>query len=156
MVIAMNINEVYLRIIETENDSDVVKLAKKEVMVIPILINAMLDENNCRAQNILIDLSEQTPLLVYPYFQYIIQALDRYDNFTAWNTWRIIANLLIVDYLVVVSTAKFIIKYKPKDKEKITILASECVNNEFKICNEPAPHLNTVAKQAVDEFFNNL
>lgn len=35
-------------------------------------------------------------------------------------------------------------------------LASECVNNEFKICNEPAPHLNTVAKQAVDEFFNNL
>lgn len=30
----MNINEVYLRIIETENDSDVVKLAKKEVMVI--------------------------------------------------------------------------------------------------------------------------
>ena len=59
----MNINEVYLRIIETENDSDVVKLAKKEVMVIPILINAMLDENNCRAQNILIDLSEQTPLL---------------------------------------------------------------------------------------------
>lgn len=55
----MNINEVYLRIIETENDSDVVKLAKKEVMVIPILINAMLDENNCRAQNILIDLSEQ-------------------------------------------------------------------------------------------------
>lgn len=53
----MNINEVYLRIIETENDSDVVKLAKKEVMVIPILINAMLDENNCRAQNILIDLS---------------------------------------------------------------------------------------------------
>ena len=90
----MNINEVYLRIIETENDSDVVKLAKKEVMVIPILINAMLDENNCRAQNILIDLSEQTPLLVYPYFQYIIQALDRYDNFTAWNTWRIIANLL--------------------------------------------------------------
>lgn len=52
MVIAMNINEVYLRIIETENDSDVVKLAKKEVMVIPILINAMLDENNCRAQNI--------------------------------------------------------------------------------------------------------
>lgn len=63
MVIAMNINEVYLRIIETENDSDVVKLAKKEVMVIPILINAMLDENNCRAQNILIDLSEQTPLL---------------------------------------------------------------------------------------------
>ena len=27
----MNINEVYLRIIETENDSDVVKLAKKEV-----------------------------------------------------------------------------------------------------------------------------
>lgn len=95
----MNINEVYLRIIETENDSDVVKLAKKEVMVIPILINAMLDENNCRAQNILIDLSEQTPLLVYPYFQYIIQALDRYDNFTAWNTWRIIANLLIVDYL---------------------------------------------------------
>lgn len=175
----MNINEVYLRIIETENDSDVVKLAKKEVMVIPILINAMLDENNCRAQNILIDLSEQTPLLVYPYFQYIIQALDRYDNFTAWNTWRIIANLLIVDYLemweeikdkyfaafnseniaeilVVVSTAKFIIKYKPKDKEKITILPSECVNNEFKICNEPAPHLNTVAKQAVDEFFNNL
>lgn len=95
----MNINEVYLRIIETENDIDVVKLAKKEVMVIPILINAMLDENNCRAQNILIDLSEQTPLLVYPYFQYIIQALDRYDNFTAWNTWRIIANLLIVDYL---------------------------------------------------------
>lgn len=101
------------------------------------------------------------------------------DNFTAWNTWRIIANLLIVDYLemweeikdkyfaafnseniaeilVVVSTAKFIIKYKPKDKEKITILASECVNNEFKICNEPAPHLNAVAKQAVDEFFNNL
>ena len=61
----MNINEVYLRIIETENDSDVVQLAKKEVMVIPILINAMLDENNCRAQNILIDLSEQTPLLVY-------------------------------------------------------------------------------------------
>ena len=64
MVITMNINEVYLRIIETENDSDVVKLAKKEVMVIPILINAMLDENNCRARNILIDLSEQTPLLV--------------------------------------------------------------------------------------------
>lgn len=53
----MNINEVYLRIIETENDSDVVKLAKKEVMVIPILINAMLDENNCRAQNIKIYLS---------------------------------------------------------------------------------------------------
>ena len=26
MVIAMNINEVYLRIIETENDSDVVQL----------------------------------------------------------------------------------------------------------------------------------
>lgn len=71
----MNINEVYLRIIETENDSDVVKLAKKEVMVIPILINAMLDENNCRAQNILIDLSEQTPLLVYPYFQYINRRL---------------------------------------------------------------------------------
>lgn len=99
----MNINEVYLRIIETENDSDVVKLAKKEVMVIPILINAMLDENNCRAQNILIDLSEQTPLLVYPYFQYIIQALDRYDNFTAWNTWRIIANLLL---LIILSCGK--------------------------------------------------
>ena len=148
----MNINEVYLRIIETENDSDVVKLAKKEVMVIPILINAMLDENNCRAQNILIDLSEQTPLLVYPYFQYIIQALDRYDNFTAWNTWRIIANLLIVDYLEMWEE----IKDKYFAAFNITILASECVNNEFKICNEPAPHLNTVAKQAVDEFFNNL
>lgn len=48
----MNINEVYLRIIETENDSDVVKLAKKEVMVIPILINAMLDENNCVVRKI--------------------------------------------------------------------------------------------------------
>lgn len=59
MVIAMNINEVYLRIIETENDSDVVKLAKKEVMVIPILINAMLDENNCRAQKYLSTLANK-------------------------------------------------------------------------------------------------
>lgn len=73
---------------------------------------------------------------------------DKY--FAAFNSEN------IAEILVVVSTAKFIIKYKPKDKEKITILASECVNNEFKICNEPAPHLNTVAKQAVDEFFNNL
>lgn len=31
MVITMNINEVYLRIIETENDSDVVKLAKRKL-----------------------------------------------------------------------------------------------------------------------------
>lgn len=72
------------------------------------------------------------------------------------NFSRFVRKATIAEILVVVSTAKFIIKYKPKDKEKITILASECVNNEFKICNEPAPHLNTVAKQAVDEFFNNL
>lgn len=175
----MNINEVYLRIIETENDSDVVKLAKKEVMVIPILINAMLDENNCRAQNILIDLSEQTPLLVYPYFQYIIQALDQYDNFTAWNTWRIIANLLIVDYLeiwedikdkyfkafsseniaeilVLISTAKSVAEYKPNDREHILKLVEACTSNSFKICGEPAPHINAVAKQAVNEFFKDI
>lgn len=87
-------------------------------------------------------------LLIVDYLEMWEEIKDKY--FAAFNSEN------IAEILVVVSTAKFIIKYKPKDKEKITILASECVNNEFKICNEPAPHLNTVAKQAVDEFFNNL
>lgn len=175
----MNINEVYLKIIKTENDSDLIELAKNEVMAIPVLINTMLDENNYRAENILIGLSEQTPLLLYPYFSYIVRLLDKCDNFVSWNVWQIIANLLIVDYLemwedvkdkyfnafesnniaeilVLISTAKTVVKFKPDDKDKIFALLENCKNNKFTICNETAPHLNSVVKQAVNEFFNNL
>ena len=175
----MNINEIYLQIINTQDDNELVELAKKEVMVIPVLINAMLDSADCRAENVLIELSEQTPLLVYPYFQYIAQAIDRYNNFTAWNSWRIIANLLIVDYLemwedinykyfkafsseniaeilVLISTAKSVAEYKPNDREHILKLVEACTSNNFKICGEPAPHINAVANQAVNEFFKDI
>lgn len=56
----MNINEIYIQIAETENDSSLVELAKGEVMVIPVLINLMIDNADCRAENVLIELSEQT------------------------------------------------------------------------------------------------
>lgn len=174
----MNIDEIYIKILTTEDDSKLIELAKSEVMVIPFLVELMLNNEDCRAQNLLIKLSEQTPLLVYPYFNYIAQAFEKYNNFLAWNSWRIIANLLIVDYLemwenikdkyflafkseniteilALVSTAKTVINHKPNDAKIVTKLVKDCVNNQFTICNEPAPHINAVAKQAVDVFFNN-
>ncbi len=175
----MNINEIYIQIAETENDSSLVELAKSEVMVIPALINLMIDNADCRAENVLIELSEQTPLLLYPYFNYIAKALDRYNNFISWNIWQIVTNLLVADYLemwedikekyfnafkseniaeilILISTTKTVIKYKPDCKEKLLILLEECKNNNYKICNETAPHLKTVVSNAIKEAIADL
>lgn len=174
----MNIEEIYIQIFNNDDDS-IIELAKKEVMVIPILVNTMLDNADNRAEKILIQLSEQSPILVYQYFTYISQMADRYNNSAAWNMWKIIANVLIVDLfdlweyvkpkyfnsfkseiitevLISISTAKTIIKYKPNDKDIIIEAIKDCVNNNYKICGEAAPHIKAVAENAVKEFFEDF
>ncbi len=179
MVIGMNIDDIFAEIILNKDEQQIVDLAKKEVMTAPLLITQMLENSDIKSESVLIKFSEQSPLLLYPYFTYIAQASERYNNVIAWNSWKIIANLLIVDYLDLwqdikeryfktfeselitevlnsISVAKTIIDCKPDDKDTILRLIRKCGDNNYTICDEPAPHINTVAKQAIDEFFNNL
>lgn len=62
----------------------------------------------------------------------------------------------IAEILILISTTKTVIKYKPDCKEKLLILLEECKNNNYKICNEPAPHLKTVVSNAIKEAIADL
>ena len=77
-----------------------VELAKEEVMTVPTLVEIFLDDdyaNSLWAQQVLESISKENPMILYPFFEYIVKGLDNKNSFLAWNTWKILAKLLSVD-----------------------------------------------------------
>ena len=96
----MGLERIYFEL-RREDDEYYVKLARNDVLFIPVITDIMLSESNPMniwAQMLLEKISEENPLIVYPYIGYISQVIDKKTIFNSWNVWKIISNLLVCDY----------------------------------------------------------
>ena len=177
----MNLQKTYMELLKSENDDYYIELAQKEILVTPILIEMMLDRNNSKSRwagNLIEKISEKAPMIVYPYFEYISTVFDN-EGITAWNCWKIIANLLPVDlfekweklkekyllsfssdmiteYLIVLSVADKIIAAKPKDKSIIISAIENSRKINFSICGEVSTNSRTIADEYIQMFYEKL
>lgn len=178
----MKLQKTYMEIFKNENDDYYIELAQKEVLVIPLLVEMMLDIQNPKsrwAANLIEKISEKTPVIVYPYFDYITTIFENSKSITAWSTWKIIANILTVDlfgywdkvkekylfslssdmiteFLIVLSVAEKIITAKPQDKDLIISAVENSRKTSFTICGEISIHSRTIADEAIATFYEKL
>lgn len=178
----MILQNIYNDIFQDMDDDYYVELAEREVMVIPVLIDIMFGISPIyavRAQEILETISLEKPKLVYPFFEYLERVIDSTNLFLAWNTWKIITNLLDIDsegkwervskrfidalnseniseFSITCECAQRIIKSKPSESEKILAVFSNIDNRVFKISGEVSEASKQVAKEKIQEFFENV
>lgn len=178
----MIIQNIYDDILQDMDDDYYVELAEREVMAIPVLIDTMLGISPVyagRAQEILETISLAKPKLLYPFFDYLERALDSSNLFLAWNTWKIIANLVHIDsedkwervskrffdalnseniseFSITCECAQKVIEGKPSQGEKILAIFRNIDSRVFKISGEVSEASKHVAKEKVQEFFENV
>lgn len=178
----MNLQKTYMEIFKNENDDYYIELAQKEVLVIPLLVEMMLDRENQKsrwAENLIEKISEKAPMIVYPYFDYITTVFENTKSITAWNSWKIIANILPVDlfeywdkvkeiyllslssdmiteFLIVLSVADKIIAAKPQEKDLIISAIENSRKTSFTICGEVSMHSRAIADEAITMFYQKL
>lgn len=178
----MSIKRIYNEFSQGFEDEYYIKLARDDVMAVPVLIDIMLDDNffNARwAQNILEQISENFPETVYPFYKYVADALNNENKFLAWNVWKIIVNLTAVDdgamwnmvsdrfyaslnsefiteFSIACDCAERIIVNKSDESEKILNVLKNINNRIFKIGGEISESSLAVAKEKVDQLLEKI
>lgn len=178
----MGLERIYFELRKREEDEYYVELAQKDVLLIPVITDIMLSESNPMsvwAQMILEKISNENPLIVYPYIGYISKVIDKKTIFNSWNVWKIIANLLVCDYQnywdniknkyytslkseriaefsIACECACKIISAKPDEEKPISDILRNMDNRNFCINENLSPKSNEVAKNKAREVLNTL
>lgn len=182
MRVFMGLERIYFELKKREDDEYYIELAKNDVLFIPVITDIMLNATNSMniwAQMLLERISEENPLIVYPYIGYISQIIDKDTIFDSWNVWKIISNLLVCDYQnyweklrnkyytslkseriaefsIVCDCACKIILAKPDEEKPITEILKDVDNRSFYINGNLSPKSNEVAKNKAHEVLNIL
>lgn len=182
MRVFMGLERIYFELRKREDDEYYVELAQNDVLFIPVITDIMLSESNPMniwAQMLLEKISEENPLIVYPYIGYISQVIDKKTIFNSWNVWKIISNLLVCDYQnywenlknkyynslnseriaefsIACDCACKIISAKPEEEKPITDILKNMENRDFYINENLSPKSSEVAKNKAKEVLNAL
>lgn len=182
MRVFMGLERIYFELKKREDDEYYIELAKSDVLFIPVITDIMLNATNSMniwAQMLLERISEENPLIVYPYIGYISQIIDKDTIFDSWNVWKIISNLLVCDYQnyweklrnkyysslkseriaefsIACECACKIITAKPDEEKPITEILKDMDNRSFYINGNLSPKSNEVAKNKAHEVLNIL
>jgi len=182
MRVFMGLERIYFELKKREDDEYYIELAKSDVLFIPVITDIMLNATNSMniwAQMLLERISEENPLIVYPYISYISQIIDKDTIFDSWNVWKIISNLLVCDYQnyweklrnkyysslkseriaefsIACECACKIITAKPDEEKPITEILKDMDNRSFYINGNLSPKSNEVAKNKAHEVLNIL
>lgn len=175
----MGLQYIYDEFLQNYEDEYYVDLAQNEILVIPLLVDIMIDErfdDSKRAQKILEKISQSNPKAVYPFFDYIAKCLMHKTKFIAWNTWKIIVNLLAVDtddkwssvrdqyynalctdaiteFSIVCECAEKVVANKPDETSRILEIFRNIENRTFTVFGEVSNASKEVAKEKILEFF---
>lgn len=178
----MGLERIYFELRKREDDEYYVELARNDVLFIPVITDIMLSESNPMniwAQMLLEKISEENPLIVYPYIGYISQVIDKKTILNSWNVWKIISNLLVCDYQnywenlknkyynslnseriaefsIACDCACKIISEKPEEEKPITDILKNMENRDFYINENLSPKSSEVAKNKAQEVLNAL
>lgn len=178
----MNFDKIYSEFEKGKDDEYYAQLAQREVLVIPMLVQIMIDDSSSNSRwavRVLEKISVENPYIVYPYFEYIAKIFDNPDRAEAWNSWKLVANMLcadfrnlwkrikekyfcalqsclITEYLAALSAADKIIAAKPQDKERIIEIVSSVGEREFRVCNEASPQSTVIAVEATENFLKGI
>lgn len=178
----MGLERIYFELRKREDDEYYVELARNDVLFIPVITDIMLSESNPMniwVQMLLEKISEENPLIVYPYIGYISQVIDKKTIFNSWNVWKIISNLLVCDYQnywenlknkyynslnseriaefsIACDCACKIISAKPEEEKPITDILKNMENRDFYINENLSPKSSEVAKTKAQEVLNEL
>lgn len=182
MRVFMGLERIYFELRKREDDEYYVELAQNDVLFIPVITDIMLSDSNPMniwAQMLLEKISEENPLIVYPYIGYISQVIDKKTIFNSWNVWKIISNLLVCDYQnywenlknkyynslnseriaefsIACDCACKIISAKPEEEKPITDILKNMKNRDFYINENLSPKSSEVAKNKAQEVLNEL
>lgn len=182
MRVFMGLERIYFELKKREEDEYYIKLAENDVLFIPVITDIMLNATNSMnlwAQMLLERISEENPLIVYPYIGYISRIIDKDTIFDSWNVWKIISNLLVCDYQnyweklrnkyyaslnseriaefsIACDCACKIISAKPDEEKTITEILKDMDNRSFYINGNLSSKSNEVAKNKAHEVLNIL
>lgn len=182
MRVFMGLERIYFELRKREDDEYYIDLAQKDVLFIPVITDIMLRESNSMnlwAQMILEKISEENPLIVYPYIGYISQVFDKESIFNSWNVWKIISNILVYDYQnyweklknkyydslkseriaefsIACECARKIISAKPNEQKPITDILKDIENRKFYINEDFSIKSGEIAKKKAQELLDAL
>lgn len=178
----MNLQRIFREFSENKEEGYYVELAKSEVLVVPVLVE-LLNEGSyserMRAEALLEKISEKYPKTVYPFFNYIVQALDKSEDLICWSVWKIIVNIIEIDsenlwdvvedkfvkalssdkiaeFSIVCDCVLRIINAIPGKKEKITGILKCVKDRQFMVLGEISQSCNAVAVEKVKLLFDEL
>lgn len=178
----MGLERIYFELKKREDDEYYIELAQNDVLFMSVVTDIMLSESNPMniwAQILLEKISEENPLIVYPYIGYISKVIDKKTIFNSWNVWKIISNLLVCDYQnywekvknkyynslnseriaefsIACDCACKIISAKPEEEKPITDILKNMDNRSFYINENLSLKSSEVAKNKAQEVLNAL
>lgn len=178
----MGFERIYFELKKREDDEYYIELAQKDVMLIPVIVDAMISDSESMgvwAQILLEKISRENPLIVYPYIGYISQVIDKKTIFNSWNVWKIITNILVCDYRnywenlrnkyytslksdriaefsIACECACKIISAKPEEEKPITDILKDMDDRKFYINGNLSEKSCEVAKNKAQEVLNAL
>lgn len=178
----MNSEQIFYEFSKNESADYYAQLAKEEVLLIPILIQTIIDNENgnCMwAGNMLEKISSRVPLLVYAYFDYIVRVFDKSTGLFSWKMWKVISSLLpydsqnkwdlvkqkyfeslnsplITEFSSACESVPFIVRAKPKDKEKIVCILKQVNTKDFLLDGQISKSCSLVAKQIALNTLNKI
>lgn len=182
MRVFMGLERIYFELKKREDDEYYIELAQNDVLFMSVVTDIMLSESNPMniwAQILLEKISEENPLIVYPYIGYISKVIDKKTIFNSWNVWKIISNLLVCDYQnywekvknkyynslnseriaefsIACDCACKIISAKPEEEKPITDILKNMDNRSFYINENLSLKSSEVAKNKAQEVLNAL
>lgn len=156
----MSLKNIYHELSKHYDAEYYTKLAKSNAMVVPVLIDIISDDyfefDKRRAEMILENISKTDSELVYPYFDYLCDMVDREDNPIFWSMLKIISNLLSCDYLDKWNNKKEIY-FSALNSNAISkfSIACSCAVNVVKHKVDDAERVRKVLAQAKEKLFDN-
>lgn len=156
----MSLKNIYHELSKHYDAEYYTKLAKSNAMVVPVLIDIISDDyfefDKRQAEIILENISKTDSELVYPYFDYLCDMVDREENPIFWSMLKIISNLLSCDYLDKWNNKKEIY-FNALNSNAISkfSIACSCAVNVVKHKVDDAERVIKVLTQAKEKLFNN-
>lgn len=150
------------------------ELVEKEVLTIPVCID-ILAETDARdwAFKIIEAVSEEMPMKLYPYADYILEIFRKRSGFSKWMLWKTIVNLLpydsqniwenvedefysalssdhLAEFSIACTCVEKVITYKPNCKEKILSILHEVEFRRFLFNGDVSVEACKVAKEKAE------
>jgi len=144
---------------QKEDTSKLVNQVIKNPEQIEILVNTIQNEKGSikfGCEKILRLISEKSPELIYPYFDFFANLLDIDNNFLKWGAIITISNLISVD--IENKFEKIFEKYYKPVTGPVMVSAANIIGNSWKII-QSKPHLtgkiiNRILKSEKAEYYH--